>query len=94
MNARVPEEALSAEAPLMAAYVYDDTLNIDLYGELDAEGAHQVRTIKVTGTDHNITTLFSARQLENLGNYLDVKNSDSETLRNWAFRYQCAAQHH
>lgn len=77
---------------LMAGYVYDDTLTIDLYGTTDSDGAVQVETVMVGGTQHEITTLFSGKQLENLGYYIELKDSKLGTHRDWARRYQCEAQ--
>lgn len=92
MNARLDLALVqSIGALLMAGYVYDDTLTIDLYGRREDDEVY-VDTIMVGGTQHNITTLFSFKQMENLGHYLELKDSKLDAHSTWAWRYQCAAQ--
>lgn len=76
---------------LVANHDYDETLAIDLYGDWSSEWGCDVQTVMVAGTQHNITTLFSGKQLENLGQYLDLRQSKSPTLRAMANTHRSAA---
>lgn len=69
---------------LAANHDYDETLAIDLYGDWSGEWGCDVQTVMVAGTQHNITTLFSGKQLENLGYYLDRRNSRDPIIRDMA----------
>lgn len=73
---------------LQANYDYDETLAIDLYGDWSGEWGCDVQTVMVAGTQHNITTLFSGKQLENLGQYLDLRSSESPISRAMANRHR------
>lgn len=62
---------------------FDEMLVLELVGECDRERGYVVETVKAAGTEANLTVLFSNRQLENLGRWLDLKNGDVEQRR-WA----------
>ena len=57
---------------LHTGYVYSDALTLDLYGDLpNGEDNHDVQSVPVSGTNHDITELFSARKLECFSLWVD-----------------------
>lgn len=66
---------------LAANHDYDETLAVDLYGDWSGEWGCDIQTVMVAGTQHNITTLFSGKQLEKLGEYLDNRSSKNPMRR-------------
>jgi hypothetical protein len=83
MNARTNPATLSPAVPLMAGYVFNESLTFDLYGTVD-EGQHTVESVMIADTQHNVTTLLGRKQLENLACWLDLRGSDTPVLREWA----------
>jgi hypothetical protein len=83
VNARTDAAMLSPAVLLTAGYVFNESLTFDLYGTAD-EGQHTVDTVMIAGTQHNVTTLLSREQLGNLACWLDLRNSDTPVLREWA----------
>lgn len=84
MNARTPCAVMQdLERPLFAGYSFNESLNFDLYGAVD-DGQHMVESVMIAGTQHNVTTLLSRGQLQNMGAWLDVKDSATPVLREWA----------
>jgi hypothetical protein len=73
---------------LTANHHHDDVLSFDLYGEWTEEGGAVVETVMIAGTQHNVTTLLSGKQLENLGHYLDFRSNVSPQGRQLASAYR------
>jgi hypothetical protein len=91
MNAPLNPALLAPEIRgklLTADHDYDETLAIDLYGDWSAEEGANVITVMVAGTQHDITTLFSGRQLECLSRYLDLRGSPDPMKRQIASQYR------
>lgn len=72
---------------LLAGHQYDDVLTFDLYGDWSEEDGAVVETVMIAGTQHNVTTLLSGKQLENLGHYLDFRKNVSPSGRQLAMTY-------
>lgn len=79
---------------LLANYTYDEVLSFDLYGSHTAEDGFYVETVMIAGTQHNVTTLLSGKQLENMGKFLDMKDDLTPVGRDWAARHRSAATHY
>lgn len=58
---------------LYAGYAYDEGLMLDLYGLVDDDG-YYVESIAVACTTVEIAQLFNARQIENMGMWLALKD--------------------
>lgn len=76
---------------LLSSHHHDDGLVFDLYGSHTEEDGFYVETVMIAGTQHNITSLLSGKQLENLGKYLDMKDSCLPASRDWASRFRSAS---
>lgn len=76
---------------LTADHQYDETLALDLYGDWSAEEGCNVVTVMIAGTAHDITTLFSGRQLHYLSRYLDLRGSTDPHLRAMANTHRSQA---
>lgn len=61
-------------ALLFAGFQMTDTLQIDLYGDHSEEGGYSVESVTVAGHNVDIVELFSGRQLEKMGEWLDHKD--------------------
>jgi hypothetical protein len=64
-------------------YVFNEDLTFDLYGTVDFD-QHTVETVMIAGTKQDVTTLLSRAQLGELGCWLDLRNSTTPVLREWA----------
>lgn len=79
---------------LLANHQHDDDLAFDLYGSHSRDDGFCVETVMIAGTQHNVTTLLSGRQLERLGQFLDMKDDVTPAGRDWAARHRSAATHY
>jgi hypothetical protein len=79
---------------LLPNYTFDESLSFDLYGSHTADDGFYVETVMIAGTQHNVTTLLSGKQLENLGKFLDMKDDLTPVGRDWASRHRSAATHY
>lgn len=79
---------------LCANHEYDDGLAFDLYGERAEDGDIIVENVLIAGTQHNVTVLLSAHQLDNLGRYLELKDSDTSAHKSWSNTYRCQSHHY
>lgn len=88
MNARTGPQYLQPSVSgesLYSHYQHSDVLQLDLYGYRD-EGGHHVESVALSGTTIEIAELFSGKQLENMGLWLDFKDDVRPTLREYANR--------
>lgn len=76
---------------LLAGHHHDEGLVFDLFGSWTADDGFYVETVMIAGTQHNITSLLSGRQLAELGKYLDLKDSCLPASRDWASRHRSAS---
>lgn len=76
---------------LCANHQHDDDLALDLYGSTD-DGEIMVETVMVAGTFHNVTCLMTAKQLDNLSRYLELKDLPLPAHKEWANRFRSQAQ--
>lgn len=79
---------------LLANHTYDELLSFDLYGDWSEEEGAIVETVMIAGTQHNVTTLLSGKQLADLGHYLDRRNSQNPLIREQANTYRSQSTHY
>lgn len=56
---------------LYQGYEFSDTLKLDLYGYASEEDGFEVTTAAPSGTKINLADLLSAKQLADMGHWLD-----------------------
>jgi hypothetical protein len=67
---------------LCSDWQHTDTLQLCLYGELPTEDdGYTVTGVTVPGSLVNIIDLFTGRQMEKMGEWLDFKDDTDSTLR-------------
>lgn len=77
---------------LHAGWQHTDTLQLDLYGSKPTgDDGYQVESVTVHGHHVDICELFTGRQLELMGEYLDFKDDTNPNLRAVADRKRSEA---
>jgi len=88
----LPQSAAVSGALIHSGYAHTDSLFLDFYGEHDAdEGRWYVEAVTVCGSPVDLTELFSAKQLDNMGLWLTFKDDTNESTRDSASRHRNAA---
>lgn len=89
----LPQSAAITGQLIHSGYAHTDSLYLDLYGAHDDEERRwYVEGVTACGSQVDLTELFSAKQLDNLGLWLSFKDDTNPGTRDYANTKRYEAQ--